>query len=289
MKKNRLLLFAIVALVMAASCDSSEEDFEKAKKVNTLDAYTSFVLSHPHAELADEARDSIIAIYRKRQNIERIPDTHKDYRLANRLKGLIDERVDEEYQAAVAQNTIEGWENYINCVPKGYARDAYSQIAALKKKAAEEAEEARWKTEADAWKTASEYATIAALNKYLDLYPNGRHAKQAERKLIDLEVESVFAGEHGILPPMDRGYSTGTSYSEVEVENRTQYTLTVNYSGPDSKRMVISPYATKSIRIGNGGYRVAASVGHGVIPFAGTEYLDGSQYRSSFYIQTRRY
>lgn len=287
MKKNRLLLSTSVALVMVmvASCDSSEEAFEKAKSENTVAAYSSFILSHHNTELADEARDSIIAFYRKRQNIEDIPNEHKDFKLTYRLKDLISERIDEEYQAAMDKNTTEGWEDYINRVPDGYARDAYTRIATLKR----EAKEALWKTEAEAWKMVSEYETVDALKKYLELYPNGKHAKQAERKLIDLEVEAVFAGEHGVLPPMDRVYSTGSSYSKIEVENRTQYTLTVSYSGPDSKRMVISPYATKSICIGNGSYRVAASVGHGVIPFAGNEYLDGSHYSSSFYIQTTRY
>ena len=162
-----------------------------------------------------------------------------------------------------------------------YQSEAEERITALQ-------EELLWKTEKSAWETALERDNELAYKKYIELYPNGKHGRQAEKKLIDIEVASVFAGEHGTLPQMDRGYSTGTSYSVIEIENRTQYELTVNYSGPDSKRMVIPSYGTKSMRIGNGSYRVAANVGHGVIPFAGTEYLDGSHYSSSFYISTTR-
>ena len=81
----------------------------------------------------------------------------------------------------------------------------------------------------------------------MELYPHGRHAKQVERKLIDFEVDAVFAGEHGTLPSMDKGYNTGSSRSTIEIENRTQYELTVSYSGPDSKRMEIPAYGTRKI------------------------------------------
>ncbi len=189
--------------------------------------------------------------------------------------------VDEAYQRAEKQNTVAGWKAYLNEVPAVDSRDAYERIKELE-------EQTAWSTESKAWQTASSRGTSMAFQKYLELFPKGAHTRQAERKLIDIEVSSVFSGKHGILPQMDRGYSTGASYSVIEIENRTQYEMTVSYSGPDSKRMVIPPYGTKSMHIGNGNYRVAASVGHGVIPFAGTEYLDGRHFSSSFYISTTR-
>lgn len=285
MKNIKIIRVLVGIIFICVSCDTSEQDLEVAKKVNSFESYSAFIRHHPNSELADVARDSIVSIY-ERMSIKKIPsyvfDSTTDKETVNRLVAMVERKVDSLYQIAEQENTISAWQNYTDMVPQVHIRDAKVRILTLE-------EELSWKTEANAWKTATSRETITALQKYLKLYPKGKHAKQAEKKLIDLEVASVFAGEHGVLPAMDKGIYTGASYSEIEIENQTQYDLTVSYSGPDSKRMIIAPHATKSIRIGNGNYRVAASVGHGVIPFAGTETLNGRHFSSSFYIETRRW
>lgn len=280
--KSYLTVFALASsMCLFVACDTSEQDFEKAKEEGTAKAYDTFITNHLKSDLVEEARDSIVAVF------DRVPDLHVvindvngivDYEAASRVRKNFERRVESLYANASKENSIEGWNAYINAVPEYYQKDAQEKLLDL-----------QWKNEAFAWQMATEKDVAFYYEKYLEQHPKGKHAKQAEKKLIDLEVAAVFAGEHGVLPSMDKGYSTGASYSVIEIENRTQYDLTVSYSGPDSKRIVIQPYGTRSMRIGNGSYRVAANVGHGVTPFAGTEYLDGSHFSSSFYISTIRF
>ena len=132
--------------------------------------------------------------------------------------------------------------------------------------------------------------SISAYQKYKSLYPNGTHIGACEKKLIDLEVSRVYAGEHGTLPGMDRTGYGGGSTSYISVTNSTSYTLTLLYSGPDSKRLVIGAGQTSSIRLKNGSYRVAASVSaSNVSNYAGTENLQGGSYSVDYYISTYRY
>lgn len=99
-----------------------------------------------------------------------------------------------------------------------------------------------------------------------------------------------MGGKYSTLPKMDvtrKGYG---SSSTVKIENQTSYNLTLLYSGPDSKRIIISPKSTKSFSIRNGNYKIAASVdAENVRPFVGSELLDGSFYNASYYISTYRY
>ena len=273
------IVLAIVSLCFCA-CDTSEQDFEKAKKDGTVKAYDTFIANHLKSDFVEEARDSIVAIY------DRVEDLHViakeiygivDYDAASKVRKKLVRRSESLYYRAYVENSIDGWTEFIESVPELYQKDAQERKLEL-----------QWENESLAWKMASINDNALSYEKYLDHHPKGKHAKQAEKKLIDLEVAAVFAGEHGILPAMDKGYSTGSSRSTIEIENRTQYDLTVSYSGPDSKRMVIPAHGTRKMTIGNGYYRVAASVGHGVMPFAGTEQLDGSHFSSSFYISTIR-
>ena len=278
---KRLLFLVSVVAFLFSSCDHSEQDFQEATEIGSVSAYDNFITNHQKSDLVADARDSIVAIFERNDDLHAIANglyDVMDYDAADRVRNILTQRVNAFYGQVAAENSISGWTAFLDAVPDGYENDARERQSEL-----------QWKDESTAWLMATDNNNQASYEKYLDLHPKGKHSKQAERKLIDLEVAAAFAGEHGILPQMDKGYSTGTSYSVIEIENRTQYDLTVSYSGPDSKRMIISPYATRSMRIGNGNYRVAANVGHGVIPFAGTEYLDGRHYSSSFYISTTRF
>jgi hypothetical protein len=108
--------------------------------------------------------------------------------------------------------------------------------------------------------------------------------------VIDKEVDGIFRGEHGNLPSMERtSYITG-DYSTVSIYNNTSYTLTIRYSGSDSRKINILSRQRSSISLPNGKYRIAASVNaSNVRSFAGTENLSGGEYDSNYYIQTSRY
>lgn len=188
------------------------------------------------------------------------------------------ELVDSLYHDAERKKTFIGWEEYQNAVPSDEYRDSGDRKSLV---------DTRWNSESNAWATAKSLNDIAAYEKYLSLFPNGRHRHEADKKVIDMTVASTFAGDHGTLPEMDQiGYGGGST-SYISVTNRTSYTLTLMYSGNESKRLVLSPNSTESIRLKNGAYRIAASVSaSNVSRYAGTETLNGGSYEVEYYIST---
>ena len=108
-----------------------------------------------------------------------------------------------------------------------------------------------------------------------------------------MEVDAIFSGDYGLLPPMNRTSGTyiQTTNNNVEIFNNTKYTLTVRYSGTlESKKIILLPGQRKSVSIRNGSYRVAASVSlSNVRNYAGNETLSGGDYSSEYYIVTERY
>ena len=186
------------------------------------------------------------------------------------------------YDVADRKSTVLGWKQYQSVVPTDYFKDSDEKIEEIETKA--------WKTESKAWKQAISENSISAYEKYKLLYPNGAHISICEKKLIDLEVSRIYAGEHGTLPAMDRTGYGGGSTSYITVTNSTSYTLTIWYSGNDSKKLVIKAGGTKSVRLKNGQYRVAASVSaSNVSNYAGSENLLGGSYSVDYYIMTYRY
>lgn len=115
-----------------------------------------------------------------------------DYK--TRAESKISTLVDSLYSVAKKTNTYDGWEKYQQAVPSDEYRDSEDK---------KQAKDSRWATEANAWSTAQEMNTIYGYEQYLSLFPHGAHKAAADKKLIDLQVESTFAGSHGALPAMD--------------------------------------------------------------------------------------
>lgn len=189
------------------------------------------------------------------------------------------EMCDSLYDIALTEGTVSGWRNYQQTVPTDFLADSQEKIDSL--------ENIRWKTDDMAWNAAQDDNTMDSYQKYLNLYPKGKHKKEADKKIIDAQVNDIMAGDHGSLAGMDRvSYGTGIT-STVSVNNNTSYTMTLLYSGPDSKRLVLSPHQTGSVTLKNGTYRVAASVTDASVRnYAGTETLQGGGYSVEYYIST---
>lgn len=204
----------------------------------------------------------------------------REYRI--KAEAAIESICDSLYGIADKKSTASGWKQYQRLVPTDYFKDSEEKI--------EKIENLAWNTEPKAWQMALSENSISSFTKYKSLYPKGSHIALCEKKLIDLEVSRIYAGDHGTLPEMERiGYGSGaTSY--ITVSNRTSYTLTLLYSGSDSKRLVIPAGGTSSIRLKNGNYRVAASVSaSNVRNYAGNENLQGGNYSAEYYISTTRF
>ena len=225
---------------------------------------TKYISSYPIKNLQEFISDNIGTSY------------------AHMAHSVIESVCDSLYNVAKNNATIQGWKQYQKIVPTDYLRDSESKIQEIRNQA--------WNTDAKAWKKALSENNIASYEKYKFLYPNGKHISQCEKKLIDLQVSAVYAGDHGSLPEMDRTSYGDGSTSHITVTNSTSYTITLLYSGPDSKRLVVSAHGTSSISLKNGNYRVVASVSaSNVGNYAGNETLRGGSYSVDYYISTYRY
>lgn len=260
--------------------------------------YEAYLKRYPNGKYIKEATSFIVDYYAEQplqktsslysssistlSHFESVRDLFPGSALEHRMDSLIEAKVNLEYQKALDSETVEGWELYKILVSEKYWRDADQRI--------EDINSRLWGTDSQAWKTAQKQNTLTAYNRYLELFPKGAHAKAADKKVIDLSVTNIFAGDHGTLPGMDRTSYSSSGSNIITVSNDTQYTLTLLYSGPDSKRLVLSPRSSGSVRLPNGTYRVAASVAAtNVRSYAGTETLSGGGYDVSYYISSSRY
>lgn len=260
--------------------------------------YEAYLKRYPNGKYVKEATSFIVDYYAEQPlqktsslysssistlfHFESVRDLFPGSALEHRMDSLIEAKVNLEYQKALDSETVEGWELYKILVSEKYWRDADQRI--------EDINSRLWGTDSQAWKTAQKQNTLTAYNRYLELFPKGAHAKAADKKVIDLSVTNIFAGDHGTLPGMDRTSYSSSGSNIITVSNDTQYTLTLLYSGPDSKRLVLSPRSSGSVRLPNGTYRVAASVAAtNVRSYAGTETLSGGGYDVSYYISSSRY
>lgn len=302
---SQLIIIGLIGLV--SLCSDLKENSQKslinrARNATTEysqeEKYEAYLKRYPNGKYVKEATSFIVDYYAEQPlqktsslysssistlfHFESVRDLFPGSALEHRMDSLIEAKVNLEYQKALDSETVEGWELYKILVSEKYWRDADQRI--------EDINSRLWGTDSQAWKTAQKQNTLTAYNRYLELFPKGAHAKAADKKVIDLSVTNIFAGDHGTLPRMDRTSYSSSGSNIITVSNDTQYTLTLLYSGPDSKRLVLSPRSSGSVRLPNGTYRVAASVAAtNVRSYAGTETLSGGGYDVSYYISSSRY
>lgn len=112
----------------------------------------------------------------------------------------------------------------------------------------------------------------------------------AESNRINEQVAAIAAGPHDELPPAQPiRVDPSAQNAEMDVKNNTSYILTVLYSGPTSRSVVLPPHGTRTVELGVGSYMVAATVSaSNVKPFAGPDTLQGGEYENTFYIEAVR-
>jgi hypothetical protein len=136
------------------------------------------------------------------------------------------------------------------------------------------------------WDWVQAQDSIDAYKKFATRFPDHPQIKQIQKRIIDLEVKAIAAGEYGELPRA-QAITVGGTTAEVKIENKTGYVLTVRYSGNDSKMIVVPVEATMSVTLIPGDYQVAASVSAAnVRNYFGQDSMAGGKYSSSFYIRT---
>ena len=202
----------------------------------------------------------------------------------------------EMYEYALQTKTIEACDQYLKKYGKYHAeiKDLKEDIKLEEAKRLQilreqrDREEAKkWSTDNFAWREATRLNTSFAYKKYLELFPNGIRVNQAKKSVIDREVDEIFGKDHGRLPAMDKALQGSGSSSDISVYNNTSYTLTIRYSGAESKSIDIPSRSRQSISLINGTYRIAASVNAAnVRNYAGSESLTGGNYNVEYYINT---
>lgn len=275
-----VIVIFVVAGVMDMCSSSQGTMIKEARRIDDIRSYNSYLKTHPTGKYVEEAKTAIVRLAKasSASDVKLLDATiEKNYDdiLTVKLSSIRDSIVDVAY--ADAKKT-ENWATYMYQLPEAHWRDAIQQQ--------EIAEKRKWGTESSAWKSAFESQSQYGYTRYLELYPNGKHARQA----VDWLVDNVYQGSYGSLPSMDKiGYSN-SARSTISIFNRTEYKLTVLYSGKDSKGLVLQPGTSGKVTLPNGGYRVAASVSaSNVRSFAGSESLTGGNYEVTYYIETRRY
>lgn len=132
--------------------------------------------------------------------------------------------------------------------------------------------------------------TKYAYERFIALTPNAPEVLIAEKRIIDIEVAEIKEGEHGEYTPSppSRYYQDSNSENRatVNMENTTNFTITVRYSGIDSFKKVIPPKQTREVVISPGVYKIAVTTQQrDVRPFYGTNDIKtGGHYSESFHI-----
>jgi len=178
--------------------------------IKQFDAKNKIVELKNDAAWNQTERIGTIAAYR--QYLAKFPNSEYAgiaYREIQELEVIIP-----AWNTAKRKNTPLAYQYFLNKYPSS----SFSQDAQLK---LEELEEGKWAY-------ATRKSSKRSYQAYLNAYPNGAYAAEAEERIIDLEVDAIFKGKHGKLPPMDRSsFGSYSSTNSITVKNDTQYTLTV--------------------------------------------------------------
>jgi len=294
-----------------------------ARTKNTVSAYEQFLATQRYSQYTPLARDAIEslrqeAVWRQVEQsgsisvLEKFIVENPGSRFRGAAEALLaqQKQIAPAWERACAQNTLEAYKAFLLKYPTaGQSQVARQRIARLEIDAWEQAsnkntvhayrgyshmmpdgayaDEARDQIESLLWNQAVRLNTIKAYQAYLDQAPWIRNRAEAEKRIIDLEVDAIFKGDYGRLPPMSRadGGYTSASTSEVKIFNNTSYTLTVRYSGKESQRIILQPKQRSTAKLPNGSYRITASVNAAnVRNYAGAESLGGGEYESEYYI-----
>jgi hypothetical protein len=268
-----------------------------------------FLILHPwpHYQMAS-FQDNVSAY---EGFVNRFPRSEYTHAAKERIRVLQEEDV---WREAVAENGMASFRGYIRIYPDGKHLDAAKQrtteladgvwkgISAIRSEAEitkflKEYPETSKRSDAEAriqllyndWSWVKEQDKVPHFQRFLARNPAHPQAGWIEKRIIDLEVDAIAAGEHGELPQAEAlGGAALSGPASIEIANGTSYELTVRYSGGESKRVVIPIGGKKSFKLPNGSYRVAASVNAArVSNYYGKEDFSGGRYTVRYFIQSR--
>jgi outer membrane protein assembly factor BamD (BamD/ComL family) len=271
-----------------------DESWNNSKETNTVEAYQAFIDRYPDAYFyCSEAKTKIKRLvdddaWAKASSIHTI-ESYNEY-LKSQTEGKYRSKafewiskITEEktilpiWNQAKQKNTYQAYAEFL----RNYPKSSYSK----------QAQENMDKIESFDWEKATRSNTIRGYQSFISKFPNSEYVEIAEKRIIDLEVDKIFDGDYGMLPPLSRdSYGGYKSTNSVEIYNNTGYNLTIRYSGSESKKIILYPKQRLTTTLPNGSYRITASVNAAnVRNYAGNETLSGGNYSSEYYIITTRF
>lgn len=257
--------------------------YQWAAHQDTIPAYKTFLLKYPHGDYANSARERIRVLHedavwasvetsddiRKTREYLRVYPEGKHTNTAKRLTTRI---ADRQWDSVATSRSEVAIRRFLTDFPEtSHVQDAEARIHSLYNN----------------FTWVQEQGTLDAYKRYLEGNSNSPNRAFVEKKIIDLEVAVIAAGEHDYLPEAQLlDFYSNSSYASVRVQNSTGYELTVRYSGPDSQKATIPVGGTQSLRLPTGSYTIAASVSASrTRNYVGTHaYHAGGNYGSRFYI-----
>jgi hypothetical protein len=101
---------------------------------------------------------------------------------------------------------------------------------------------------------------------------------------IQQQIDRIAKGAHQEFPaPTESSLEPGQA-AGWSIKNATEYDLHLYLSGPTARSYVITSGGSITVDLPSGSYRIAADVGHGVLPFYAVRRLGDARWSSHFYI-----
>lgn len=206
MRREQLLWWAAIIIAVSGGIywytQADDRAYERVQEQRSEQACRSFIYEYSDSEYIPEVLDVYKGLLAEK-SLDALSAFTEDYAYSEQgasAKELLEQKVQELYRTAEAQNDIAGWKHYLDTVPEAYRYNAEERLSELR----EQEERQRWGTESGAWSTAVALHTTEAYERYLELYPRGSHRSLAEAKLVDLTVDRISLGLHGSLPAMEQ-------------------------------------------------------------------------------------
>ena len=272
---------AVVLIICFISVNAENEAWRTSNGSQKIESLRGYVRSYPSGDHVDEAKQQITVLadaawkdISKSNSKSEIQRFLRDYSETTKIadaESRIVEIADLQWTAISDSRSLSEIKKFISSFPETTKlADAEARIQALYN-------DLDWVKEQD---------DLEHYRRFTSRYPSHPQIAAIEKRIIDLEVKDIAAGEYGEMPKA-QPLSYGGFAANVEVENKTGYELTVRYSGPDSKKLVIPISATRSISLLPGDYQVAASVSAAnVTNYYGRDTMEGGSYSSNFFIQS---
>ncbi|MDR2410055.1 MAG: hypothetical protein LBE13_18365 [Bacteroidales bacterium] len=314
---RNIVIFMLIGIGIYFILTKEQRAFNTAKKANNIESYEDFLSKYPGSKYTEMVYECMYNIVIVKENADDLLQFYQAYPYMQNAMTVLNTGISLLYKETISQNTMEGWDDFLRRIKQfsEYEEEELDQKTneldldddiesnqrkktVLIKNYVDSAKRQRieclfsLKEEEKIWSFVQSENTIEYYKKYMENFPKGKYARECNKFIIDMEIDEIFfSGEYDQLPPMEKANMNTSSikrgYSLIEITNNTEYEITIRYSGKvESKKIVLFSQKTRTIRLLNGHYRIAASVdAFNVRDYAGEETLEGTFYEIEYYIR----